>query len=85
MKRLINKIATRKFILQMANEQSSMDKLPDKSVDSNGRTWHYSRCNTDLKRFNSVSQEYIDVLDVEFRKLIVNKLKKNPPRGKTVK
>lgn len=85
MKKLINKIATRRFILDVANELCSVDSLPDKSVDSNGRTWNYSRCNTGLKRFNSVSQDYIDMLDVEFRKLIADKLKKNPPRGKTVK
>lgn len=85
MKRLINKIATRRFILDMANELCSVDNLPDKIVDSTGRTWNYSRCNTGLKRFNSVSQDYIEMLDVEFRKMIAQKLKNNPPRGKTVK
>lgn len=85
MKRLINKMRTRKFVLEMANDMCSLDKLPDKTVDSTGREWNYSRCNTGLKRFNSVSQDFIDILDAEFRKLIVDKLKTNPPRGKTVK
>jgi hypothetical protein len=85
MKKLINKIATRKFILDVANEQCGVDSLPAKDVDSTGKTWNYSRCNTGLKRFNSVSQDYIDMLDVEFRKMIADKLKSNPPRGKTVK
>ena len=85
MKRLINKIATRKYILDIANEYCSVSSLPDKVTDENGRTWNYSRCNKGLKKFNSVSQDYIEMLDVEFRKMIVQKLKKDPPRGKTVK
>lgn len=85
MKRLINKIATRRFILDVANEQCSMDTMPDQVIDENGRTWDYSRCNKGLKRFNNVSSDYIDTLDVEFRKLIAKKITTNPPRGKTVK
>ena len=85
MKRLINKIATRRYILELVNEHYSIDSLPDEVTDENGRTWNYSRCNKGLKKFNSVSQDYIDTLDVEFRKLIAKKLKTNPPRGKTVK
>lgn len=85
MKRLINKIATRKFVLQVANDHASQQPLPDKSVDSNGRTWHYSRCGSNLKKFNSVSIDFIESLDSDFRRMIVDKLKKNPPTGKTVK
>ena len=59
--------------------------VPDQVIDENGRTWDYSRCNKGLKRFNNVSSDYIDTLDVEFRKLIAKKITTNPPRGKTVK
>ena len=85
MKKLINKIATRKYILELANEYYNLDGLPDEVTDTNGRTWYYSRCNKGLKKFNSVSQDYIDALDIEFRKLIAKKLKSHPPRGKTIK
>ena len=81
--RLINKVATRKFILMAANDQSS--ELPDVYTDTSGRRWDYSRCGKNIKKFTSVSVDFIDELDTEFRRLIVEKLKKYPPRGKTVK
>ncbi len=81
--RLINKVATRKFILMAANEQSS--ELPDMYIDTNGRRWNYSRCGKHIKKFTSVSIDFIDSLDGDFRRLIVEKLKKYPPKGKTVK
>ena len=81
--RLINKVATRKFILMAANDQSS--DLPDVYTDTSGRQWNYSRCGKSIKKFTSVSADFIEELDTDFRRMIVNKLKKNPPRGKTVK
>jgi len=84
MKKLINKLATRKFILQVANDTVPSEP-PGDSVDSTGRQWDYSRCFNNLKKYTSVSQEYIDSIDIEVRKLIEKKIKANPPRGKTVK
>ena len=65
MARLINKTNTRKFILAVANEHAE-NTLPDEYTDSSGRTWNYSRCGTGLKRFTSVSGDFIDDLDREF-------------------
>ena len=84
MKMLINKYATRRFILQVANESAPLS-MPLEKVDANGRTWDYSRCFKDTKKYTSVSQDYIDTLDVELRNLIKKRIKDNPPRGKTVK
>lgn len=84
MGRIINKVATRKFILTAANELTP-SPVVKKMVDSAGREWDYSRCLTNVKKFTSVSQEYIDSIDAEVRNLIVSKLKTSPPRGKTVK
>lgn len=84
MKKLINKLATRKFILQVAND-SMPAEAPVNSVDSRGRQWDYSRCFSNIKKYTSVSQEYIDAIDAELRNLIKQKIKSNPPRGKTVK
>ena len=83
MGRLINKVATRKFILTVANDQTPSPVM-SKSIDSIGREWDYSRC-LNVKKFTSVSQEYIDGIDAEVRNLIVSRLKQSPPRGKTVK
>lgn len=84
MSRLINKVATRKFILTAANELTPTPVI-SKSIDSTGREWDYSRCLTTVKKFTSVSQEYIDIIDAEVRNLIISRLKQSPPRGKTVK
>ena len=84
MARLINKTNTRKFILAVANEHAEKT-LPDEYTDSSGRTWNYSRCGTGLKRFTSVSGDFIDDLDREFRMLVQNKIKSMSLRGKTVK
>tara|TARA_B100001123_G_scaffold88226_1_gene101338 strand:+ start:3024 stop:3278 length:255 start_codon:yes stop_codon:yes gene_type:complete len=84
MKKLINKVATRKFILEVANSNAS--KMMDKEyIDSAGRTWDYSRCYQSTKKFTSVGQEFLDSIDVDIRNLIRKKLKDSPPRGKTVK
>jgi len=84
MKKLINKLATRKFILEVANATIPSEP-PGNNVDSTGRQWDYSRCFNNLKKYTSVSQEYIDTIDAELRNLIKQKIKSNPPRGKTVK
>lgn len=83
MQRLINKVATRKFILQVANEMK--DGAPKEYVDSTGRTWDYTRAMANTKKFTSVSQDYIDQLDTDLRKMIQSRIQTNPPRGKTVK
>ena len=84
MGRIINKVATRKFILIAANELAPTPTTKT-AVDSDGREWDYSRCFNNVRKFTSVSQEYIDVIDAEVRNLIVDRLKKSPPCGKTVK
>lgn len=84
MSKLINRYATRRFILQVANE-SAPNTMPAEKVDATGRTWDYSRCFSNVKKYTSVSQEFIDGIDAELRNLIKDKLKKDPPRGKTVK
>ena len=81
--RLINKVATRRFILMMANSREN--DMPETYTDSNGKVWNYGRAGKNLKKFTSVSKEFIDDLDHEFRRLIADKIKANPPRGKTVK
>ena len=66
-----------------ANEQSC--ELPEMYTDTSGRQWNYSRCGKNIKKFTSVSTDFIEELDADFRRLIADKLKSNPPRGKTVK
>ena len=83
MRKLINKVATRRFILQVANE--NIPSAPTEYTDSTGRTWDYTRAAANMKKFTSVGQDYIDRLDADLRKMIVDRIKAEPPRGKTVK
>ena len=83
MKKLINKVATRKFILEIANANAS-HAMEKEYIDSQGRTWDYSRCYKTTKKFTSVGQDYLDSIDAEIKSLIRKKLKDSPPRGKTV-
>lgn len=82
--RLINKAATRKFILAIANERYSQD-MEDKYTDSSGKVWNYSRCGKNLKQFTSVSVDFIDELDRDFRKMLDKKIQSMQLRGKTVR
>lgn len=84
MSRLINKTNTRKFILAVANEVAETT-LPKKYTDGEGKTWNYTRCGQNLKKFTSVSGDFIEDLDREFRMLIQNKIKSMTLRGKTIK
>ena len=84
MSRLINKTNTRKFILMLANEKSE-NSLPPEYTDGSGRVWNYSRCSKNLKQFTSVSADFIEELDREFRLLVQKKVQTTPLRGKTVK
>lgn len=87
MSRLINKMATRRYILSVANDKINRnnESRPDTYTDGNGRVWNYSRSRKDLKQFTSVSSDFIESLDYEFRKLITDKISKMHLRGKTVK
>ena len=87
MSRLINKIATRRFVLAVANEKTNTvtKSQPETYIDADGKTWNYSRSRGKMKQFTSVSPDFIESLDYEFRKLISDKIHKMHLRGKTVK
>lgn len=87
MSRLINKMATRRYVLAVANEKTNKnnESRPDTYVDSEGKTWNYSRSRKNLKQFTSVSGDFLESLDYEFRKLISDKINKMQLRGKTIK
>ena len=84
MGRLINKTNTRKFILMLANENAE-HSLPPEYIDGEGRKWNYERCSKNLKQFTSVSADFLDEVDREFRLLVQKKVQSTPLRGKTVK
>lgn len=87
MSRLINKIATRRFVLAVANEKKNKanEAAPDVYIDGDGKAWDYSRSRKNIKQFTSVSVEFLESLDYDFRKLISDKINKMNLRGKTVK
>ena len=83
---LINKRATRKIILSLANSKYAT-KTPDVSVDSTGRQWDYTRANIARKKgqFTQVSQQFLEDIDTHVRGYIETYLDRNPQKGKTVK
>lgn len=87
MSKLINKMATRRYILEVANDKvtKAANSRPDTYTDSEGRVWNYGRSRKHVKQFTSVSADFIDSLDYDFRKMIADKIEKMHLRGKTVK
>ena len=83
---LINKHATRKIILNLANSKYAV-QMTDVSVDSTGRQWDYTRANAARKKsqFTQVSQQLLQDIDTHIRVYIETYLDKNPQKGKTVK
>jgi hypothetical protein len=84
MRRLVNKVALRKYALEIANDVD-MNIMPAGYVDSVGRQWDYGRCFDNVKRYTSVSVDFYDVIDTQVKKMVIDHIKKNPPRGKTVR
>lgn len=87
MSRLINKMATRRYVLAVANDKTNKnnESRPDTYTDAEGKTWNYSRSRKNIKQFTSVSPDFIESLDYEFRKLVSDKINKMHLRGKTIK
>lgn len=80
-------MATRRFILAVANEKNNANNetRPSSYIDNDGKSWDYSRARKNLKQYTSVSPDFIESLDYEFRKLISNKINSMTLRGKTIK
>lgn len=84
---LINRTRTKRRCLMIANETFVTDALPDTRVDADGKTWTYTRAREahSGKRFTQVSQELLQELDTEFRKLVYQRVTKQIQTGKTVR
>lgn len=85
---MINKTRVKRKCLQIANEvYDTFDTLPDVRVDSEGRKWNWSRARSSRTKgkFTQVSQSLLDELDATVRRMIYDRVTKQPQTGKTVK
>lgn len=71
----------------IANERHVPADLPDTRTDAEGRVWTYKRAREARagKQFTQVSQELLDELDTEFRRLVYERVTKQVQTGRTVR
>ena len=77
-------MALRRYAIEVANEFSDHD-MPPEEVDSTRRTWDYGRCFKNMKRYTNVSNDFYEVINNGVKKLVLEHLEKNPPKGKTIR
>lgn len=84
---LINRTRTKRKCLMIANDRHEPAAQPDTRMDADGKTWNYKRAREASagKQFTQVSQELLEELDVEFRKLVYNRITTAVQTGKTVR
>jgi len=84
---LINRTRTKRKCLMIANDTYTPDTGADTRMDADGKTWNYkgARAARSGKRFTQVSQELLEELDTEFRKLVYARVCKQTQTGKTVR
>jgi len=87
MSNLINKRAVRKLALSIANDMYPTTAMPDEYVDNDGRKWNYSRAMkaSTNKKFKQVSGAFLEHINSLVRVQVESHIKKNPPRGATIK
>ena len=87
MSNLINKRAVRKLALTIANEIHPKKNMADEYVDSSGKTWNYGRAlrSSANKKYKQVSISFLEHINSLVRVEVEKYIKKNPPRGATIK
>tara|TARA_R110000824_G_scaffold245720_4_gene434830 strand:+ start:3043 stop:3312 length:270 start_codon:yes stop_codon:yes gene_type:complete len=87
MNNLINRRAVRKLALVIANEMHPQKTMSDEYVDASGRTWNYGRAlaSSANKKYKQVSISFLEHINGMVRVEVEKYIKKNPPRGATVK
>lgn len=85
---LINKTRVKRKCLQIANDvYDTFDTTPNSTIDADGKEWNWSRARKARTKgkFTQVSQSLLEELDHDVRKLIYERVIKQPQSGKTVK
>lgn len=84
---LINKTRVKRFVLSVANDAHSSNKLGDVYVDAEGKSWNWRGANKarEGRKYTQVSQELMDELDNDVRRMIDQRIRKSHQAGKTVK
>ena len=84
---LINRTRTKRKCLMIANEQHVPADLPHTRTDADGKTWTYKRAREARagRQFTQVSQELLDELDTDFRRLVYARVTEHMQTGKTVR
>lgn len=85
---LINKTRVKRKCLQIANDVYDVfDAIPSSRIDADGKEWNMSRALAARTKgkFTQVSQSLLDELDRDVRKMIYERVTRQPQSGKTVK
>lgn len=85
---LINKTRVKRKCLQIANDVYDVfDDTPSSRIDAEGKEWNMSRARAARTKgkFTQVSQSLLDELDRDVRKMIYERVTRQPQSGKTVK
>ena len=84
---LINKTRVKRLILTHANELHDVNELPDTYVGGDGTRWDWSGAKKARVKgkFTQVSQNLLEEIDREVRKLVYTRVANTKQTGKTVK
>lgn len=85
---LINKTRVKRKCIQIANDvYDTINETPSSVIDAEGKEWNWAgaRKARVKGKFTQVSQSLLDELDRDVRKLIYERVTKQPQSGKTVK
>ena len=84
---LINRTRTKRKCLDVANDTHQPTDRPAVRRAADGTTWDMTRARhaRNGRKYTQVSQELLDELDTEFRRMVYERVTSRTQAGKTVK
>jgi len=84
---LINKTRVKRFVLSVANDAHKGGAIGDTYIGGDGKQWNWAGANKarEGRKYTQVSQELMDELDNDVRRMIDQRIRKSHQTGKTVR